>query len=120
MWKWFEEDGKEADLTHSLGMVVKEDGSIEDVAVDSPAFRAGVTPAERLIAVNSRQFTLTGLREAVAATSSGKRGVELLVKNGEYYKTVRVEYQGGERYPHLIRDESKPDVLSKIVEPLVK
>ena len=120
MWKWFEEDGKYADLTYSLGVLVKEDGSIEDVAVDSPAFRAGVTPAEKLIAVDSRQFSLTGLREAVAATASGKRGVELLVKNGEYYKTVRVEYQGGERYPHLVRDESKADMLSKIIEPLVK
>ncbi len=37
---------------------------------------------------------------------------------GEY--TRKVDYHGGERYPHLERDSSKPDVLSKIVEPLAK
>jgi hypothetical protein len=31
-----------------------------------------------------------------------------------------VDYHGGERYPHLVRDESKPDLLSAITAPMVK
>jgi len=50
----------------------------------------------------------------VKATATGQPA-ELLVKNGEYYQTFRIDYRGGARYPHLVRDESKPDVLSKVI-----
>jgi hypothetical protein len=46
--------------------------------------------------------------------------IELLVKDGEYYKTHRVDYHGGEKYPHLERDASKPDLLTKIIEARTK
>ena len=39
-----------------------------------------------------------------------------LVKDGEYCKTFRLDYQGGERFPHLVRDETKPDVMADIVK----
>jgi hypothetical protein len=73
----------------------------------------------KLIAVNNRQYSGTVLREAVQATAAGKP-IELLVKNGEYFETHRIDYRGGERYPHLVRDESKPDVISRIAAPMVK
>jgi hypothetical protein len=56
----------------------------------------------------------------VQQTASAKRTIELLVKSGEYYSVHRIDYQGGEKYPHLVRDASKPDVLSKILEPLAR
>ena len=71
--------------------------------------------------MNNRQFT--PVRACATRCSKRRRArspIELLVKNGEYYSVHRVEYQGGEKYPHLERDESKPDVLTKIIEPLVK
>ena len=43
---------------------------------------------------------------------------ELLVENEEYFKTHRVDYHGGERYPHLERDASQPDLLTDILKPL--
>ena len=45
---------------------------------------------------------------------------DLLIKNGEYYSVAHVEYSGGEKYPSLVRDESKADLLSEIIRPLVK
>jgi hypothetical protein len=60
------------------------------------------------------------LREAVAAAAKDTKPIELLIKNGEYYETHRVDYHGGERYPHLVRDDSKPDLLSQITAPVVK
>jgi hypothetical protein len=68
--------------------------------------------------VNNRQFTSTVLREAVQATATAAKPIELLIKNGEYYSVHRIEYQGGEKYPHLVRDEAKPDYLSRIIQPL--
>ena len=35
---------------------------------------------------------------------------------GEYYQTFRVSYQGGEKYPHLVRDAAAPDLLSEITK----
>jgi predicted metalloprotease with PDZ domain len=103
------------DLTYSIGLKVTEDGNILDVAYDGPARKAGVTPSVKLIAVNGREFNPTVLREAVKATA--QRPVELLIKNGEFYETHRLDYSGGERYPHLVRDESAPDLLTQVIAP---
>ena len=120
IFKDFEEEEKVADLSYSLGIVVREDGTIDDVAMGSAAYKAGVAPAVKLIAVDGRQFNPTLLRETVQKTAGGTKTIELLVKNGEYYQTKRVEYDGGEKYPRLVREEGTPDVLSEIIKPLVK
>jgi len=99
---------------------VKDDGVIQDVAYGGPSQKAGITPNDKVIAVNNRRFTPAVLSEAVQKTATGSDPVELLVRNGEYFSVHRIEYRGGERYPHLERDPSKPDVLTKIIEPLVK
>jgi len=111
-WKSYENEDKLTDLSYSIGLKVKEDGTVADVAYDGPAQKAGIAPAVKLIAVNRRQFNSTVLREAVAA----KEPIDLLIKTGEYYETHHVDYRDGERYPHLVRDQSKPDLLSEIIK----
>ena len=118
MWRNREEESKIVNLTYSIGLKVSEDGAISDVAIGGPAQKAGVSPSTKLIAVNGRQYFPVILREAVQAAVTKTAPIELLVKNGEYYQTFKIDYHGGELYPHLTRDESKPDVLSKIIEPL--
>jgi predicted metalloprotease with PDZ domain len=120
LWKAFEERRKNMDLSYSIGMVVKEDGMVQDVAMDGPAQKAGVAPAVKIIAIDNRQFTATLLREAVRRSTTNLQPMELLVKDGEYYEVHRVDYHGGEKYPHLERDESKPDLLTKIIESRTK
>ena len=119
-WKANEERRKLIDLTYSIGLKVKEDGPIVDVAYGGPAQKAGVAPAAKLIAVNMRQFTPTVLREAVQKTASSAEPLELLIKVGEFYEVHRIDYHGGERYPHLERDPAAPDLLSAIIAPLAK
>jgi S1-C subfamily serine protease len=85
------------------------------VRVDSPAYKAGVAPASKIIAVNEREFTDKRLRQAVADSAAGGDPITLLVRDGEYFKTCKIDYHGGERFPHLVRDESKPDVMSDII-----
>jgi predicted metalloprotease with PDZ domain len=111
-----EEVKKMADLTFSIGMKVKDDdGTIIDVVYGGPAQKAGISPSMKLIAVNGRQYTGTVLREAVKATTSVP--LELLIKTGDFYETHRIEYRGGERYPHLTQAEGQADLLSKIIAP---
>ena len=73
-----------------------------------------------MIAVNGRQFTATELREAIDRAVKDTKPIELLIKDGEYYKTYRVDYHGGERYPHLVRDGDTTDLLTQIIAPKVK
>ena len=120
MWRGHEEESKAVNLTYSIGLKVTEEGNISDVAYGGPAQKAGVSPSTKLIGVNGRQFGAVILREAVQSAATKTTPIELLVKNGEYYQTFKIDYHGGERYPHLTRDDSKADVLSKIVEPMVK
>jgi predicted metalloprotease with PDZ domain len=84
------------------------------------AQKAGIAPNDKLIAVNNRQFTPSILREAVQHTARNPQSIDLLMKNGEYYSVHHLEYRGGEKFPHLERDESRPDLLSQILAPLVK
>jgi len=120
MWRNHEDDSKIVNLTYSIGMRVSEEGNITDVRYAGPAQKAGVSPATKLIAVNGRQYYPVILREAIQKAAKDTAPVELLVKNGEYYQVFKIDYHGGEQYPHLVRDETKADVLSKIIEPLVK
>jgi predicted metalloprotease with PDZ domain len=120
LWRNFEDEKRHTDLSYSIGLIVKEDGTVQDVALNGPAQKAGIAPTDKLIAVNNRQFTPLILREAVQRTATAEQTIELLVKSGEYYSVHRVTYEGGEKYPHLVRDTNKPDLLSEIVEPQVR
>lgn len=110
-----EESNKVVDARFSIGFAVAEDGSIPDVVPDSPAAKAGVGPGMRLAAVDGRRFSREVLRAAIHASRTVP--VELIVENGEFFRTYRLEYSGGERYPRLERDPSRPDLLSLIVRP---
>jgi len=90
------------------------------VMFDGPARKAGVAPSVKLIAVDGRQFTPTVLRETVGAAAKNTEPVELLIKDGEFYKSYRVDYHGGLRYPHLERDAAKTDLLTAIISPLTR
>jgi predicted metalloprotease with PDZ domain len=103
------------DLSYSIGLRAKEDGMIEDVRMGGPAQKAGVAPATKIIAVNGRRFNPQLLHDAVAAKSAAP--LEIMVEDGEFFKTFRIDYHGGEKYPHLVRDESKPDLLTAITAP---
>ena len=111
-------DKKTTNLSYSLGLIVKEDGAIQDVIADGPAFAAGVSPSMKLVAVNGRAWTPKVLKEALAAAKApGSGPVELLLLNDDFYKTYRINYHRGELYPHLERDAAKPDLLEAICHP---
>ena len=112
-----EEQNKTVDVRFSLGLSLKEDGTIQDVISGSPAAKAGVTASAKLIAVNGRQFTGKVLRSAITAAKGGTEAIELLVKDGEYYTMHKAIWHVGNRYPQLQREESKPDLLSEIIRP---
>ncbi len=108
---------KYTDLSYSLGLLVKEDGSITDVNPELSAAKAGIAPGMKLIAVNNRKYSSDALHEAIAAAKNNPKPLELLVENGSFHQTYNLDYHNGERYPHLERDATKPDVLSEVTKP---
>jgi predicted metalloprotease with PDZ domain len=103
-----------AAAVYSLGLIMRDDGSINDTIEGMPAALAGIGPGMKLIAVNGRRYTPDGMRGALKAGKGASSPLELLVENTDYFKTYKIEYHGGERYPHLVRDESRPDLLAEI------
>ena len=99
---------------YSIGLNLREDGIISDTIEGMPAALAGIGPGMKLIAVNGHQYSPDVLRDALKAGKSSTAPLELLVENTDYYKTYKLDYHGGERYPHLVRDDSKPDLLTEI------
>jgi len=117
-----EETAKDTNVQFSLGMMLrheegsKDDGTIQDVIPGSPAAQAGIGPGMKLVAVNGRQWTPEVLREALRAGKRAAEPIELLTVNAEYYRTYRLNYHGGERYPHLERSGGA-DLLEEIIAP---
>ncbi len=117
----FKSDEEDREHTHaalySLGLVLSRDGTISDTIEGMPAAKAGIGPGMKLIAVNGRRFSADILHDALGAAKTGSAPLELLVENTTYINTYRIDYHEGEKYPHLLRDQSKPDVLGDIIKP---
>ncbi len=120
IWRDHEAYERLADLSYSIGLKVKDDGNIEDVNMNGPAQKAGVAPETKIVAIDGRKFNMQLLHDAVEASPKSTGPIEIMVEDGEFYKTFRIEYHGGEKYPQLVRDESKPDLLSAIIAPHAK
>lgn len=105
-----------ADLAYSLGLSASKKGNIYDVQWGGPAFEAGLVPGLTLVAVNGKDYSPEALKDAVVAAKAGPAPIELLVKNVDVYSTVRIDYHGGLKYPHLVRADGK-DLLTAIAAP---
>ena len=104
------------DLQHSLGLKLSGDGRIRWVGWQSPAFEAGLARDVQVVAVNGLAFSAARLKAAVRDASSGT-DIELLVRQADSFRSVRIDYDGGLRYPQLQRARAGKDHLSDILAP---
>ena len=70
-----------------------------------------------IIAVNGRAYTPNVLKAAVHDAKDRGPAIELIVQNTGFYKVIRLDYHGGERYPQLERISGVPDRLDDILKP---
>ncbi|HEY4572929.1 MAG TPA: M61 family peptidase, partial [Thermoanaerobaculia bacterium] len=108
---------KLVDESFSLGIWVKEDGTVADIVTGSPAWDAGLGPGMKIVAVAGRAWDADVLPEEVKAAKGASAPIEIAVQQGDVLKTFKVNYHEGERYPHLEREASKPDLLGAILAP---
>jgi predicted metalloprotease with PDZ domain len=103
------------DLTYSLGFVIGNDGRISDVLWDGPGYKNGLTLGTQIVAINSVAFDVDRLKEAIRSAKDPSAAIELLVRSGDRYRAVRIDYHDGLRYPRLERDPGTPARLDQIL-----
>jgi predicted metalloprotease with PDZ domain len=109
---------KETDAWFSAGFMLSATGEIYDVRMDSPAYQAGLGPGTKLVAVNGHGYTSDVLKQAIRAAKGTAVPIELIVSNDNEFRTVRLNYHDGEKYPRLERVQGTPDLLDDILKPL--
>lgn len=108
---------KRLDLLYSVGLAIddKAKGTVLQVLWGSPAFKAGLTQSMQLLAVDGIGYEDDVLEDAIRAAQRSAAPIELIVKNGDRFSVVKLDYHGGLRFPHLERDPSVPPRLDDIL-----
>jgi len=107
---------KFSDLTSSLGILLDEKGKVIDAVPGLPAFKAGIGPGMSILAVDGRKWSGRAIPEALQRAKQSKQPMELIVENGNFYKTYSIPYFEGSKYAHLERVEGMPDRLTDIIK----
>lgn len=115
MMRAWEDDHRTLNAAFSVGLIIKENGDIEDTIEGMDAAHAGIGPGMKIVAVNGRRFTPQVFRDALFEGKNTSQALQLLIENTDYFRTFGLDYHGGEKYPHLVREESKPDTMSEII-----
>jgi predicted metalloprotease with PDZ domain len=105
-------------LRYSIGIDIDDKdkaGSISQVVWGSPAFKAGLTSGGQILAVNGVAYSANVLKEAIRASRAAASPIELIVRAGDTFMVAHLDYHGGLRYPHLVRDTSVPPRLDAIL-----
>jgi len=102
---------------YSIGLQIAADGMVSDSIVGSPAYEAGVSSGMKIMGVNGRVFTSDLLDDAIKASKENSQPITLLALVEDYFKTCTVNYHGGARYPHLVREDGRPDYLDELAKP---
>ncbi len=106
-------------FAYSLVLDMGEDGLIENVQWDGPAFHAGLAAGTKLIAVNGQALDDNDdLAGAVTHAATSKSPIEMLIRDGKQFRTVKIDYHGGLRFLHLERIPNTPDRLTDILSPV--
>ena len=116
-WKSLDARSEHTDLTYSGGLIVGKDGRIGSVLWDSAAFNAGMAVGNHLVAVNGRTFNADDLKQAIRNAAGMGRAVELLLKDGNLYRTVTLDWHGGLRFPRLEKAGKGEGTLDALLAP---
>jgi predicted metalloprotease with PDZ domain len=118
--KWIksgEKENKNIELTYSGGLVVGSDGKVAAVLWDSAAFNAGITVGAQIVAVNDRNFSPDSLKSAIKAAADNGPAPDLLIHDGEVYRTAKLDWHGGLRYPRLEKTGKGQGTLDALLAP---
>jgi predicted metalloprotease with PDZ domain len=112
-----EHSRKMDNFSYSIGLTADHKGAVTDVVWEGPAYKAGITVGSEIVAINGSAYDAENLKDAVTDSKDGTAPIELLVKRGDSYRTLSVNYHGGLRYPRLERVAGTPALLDDLLTP---
>ena len=89
------------DTSTSIGLVINKDAVVTSTIWGSPAFDASINVGSTIAGVNGEAFSGDRLKAAILAAKGTKTPIRLLVKNGDRFRDVAIDYHDGPRYPRL-------------------
>jgi predicted metalloprotease with PDZ domain len=110
-------EGKGINAMPTIGVFLHGDGNVVDVLWDGPAFKAGLAPGMKLAAINDRPFSASVLREEIVGARQSKKPLRLRMEHDGASELHAVQYDGGLKYPHIVRVPGKIDYLQQILAP---
>ncbi len=114
--KAHEDQSKRVNLLFSIGVELDDkDGTVLEVLWDSAAFKAKLTESSVILAINGAAYSADVLKDAIRSAKATKLPIELIVKTGDRFRVLALDYHEGLRYPHLERDPSAPARLDDIL-----
>ena len=105
------------DFRYSIGLRIDGDGKVAETLWDSPAYQAGIVKDMQVLAVNGLAYSAERLKRAITTSKGVDQPIELILRQGEQYSSVRLDYREGLRHPHLQRIAHRHDHLSEILAP---
>jgi predicted metalloprotease with PDZ domain len=110
-------DGTSLSLNYSIGLTLDKEGKVTASAWNSPAFNAGVVTGAQVMAVNGKTYDTDTIKDAITAAKDGKEPIQLLVKRGDRFMTVPIDYHGGMRYPWIEPAGAGEQPLDRLLAP---
>jgi predicted metalloprotease with PDZ domain len=106
------------DVWYSLGIRIKNDGTITDVRWGGPADNAMLIPGQKIIAADGIIYSSDALKAAIKQSKDNTAPIHLILQTDQFVTLADINYHGGERYPSLQRIEGTQDFLDDITKPL--
>jgi len=110
-------EGRGVDAMFSIGLFLSPDGKVVDVLWQGPAFKAGFAPGMKLVSINGRAYSTQVLHDAIAAAQKSKQPLQIQARNDGAIASHVLHYDGGLKYPHLVRERGKTDYLQQVLAP---
>lgn len=110
-------EGKGINAMFSAGLFVYTSGEVKDVLWQGPAFKAGLAPGMQIVSIDGRAYSARVLHEAIAAAQAGGQPLQIRARSDGSVQTYTVHYDGGLKYPHLVREQGKTDYLEQLLAP---
>jgi predicted metalloprotease with PDZ domain len=101
----------------SVGLFLDGQGKVVDVLWNGPAFKAGLAPGMQLVSINGHAYGTAVLRSEIARAQKTKQPLRITAKGEGLTAIYTVYYDGGLKYPHLIRVPGTTNYLKQILAP---
>jgi predicted metalloprotease with PDZ domain len=108
-------EGKGVNEMFSVGLFLGNNGDVIDALWGGPAYKAGLAPGMRLIAVDGRLYSTQVLRAAIIQAQKSGQPLRIQAQDDGTVGLYPVHYDGGLKYPHLVRTPGTTDYLDEIL-----